>query len=318
MKGEEIAARIEQMLDPTQRAALAECGELDFCYSIPEVGRYRVNTYRTRNGQEAAFRVIPNVAPTFADLGLPAHLAELADYHQGIIMVAGPAGSGKSTTLNALVNLLNESRPVHVLTLEEPVEFVHAPKLALVNQRQIGTHSRSFERALRGALREDPDVIVVGELRDAETTKMCLEAAETGHLVITTMPTRSAVGTVERVVSAFPPDEQAQVRMSLSEAMKFVIAQRLLPQAKGQGRVAAFEILKGTFAVGALIRDNKTINIPSIMQIGRREGMQTLDMALEDLVERGRISAEEAYLRAEKPESFAPRCSKQFLESLAA
>jgi twitching motility protein PilT len=317
LSGEAIEKIIGSMLTERQRKNLEENGELDFCYAIDEVGRYRANAYRTRVGMGVSFRVIPNVAPTFSDLGLPNNLTELLDYHQGVILVTGPAGSGKSTTLAALVNLINEAKAEHVLLLEDPVEFVHPPKLSLVNQREIGVHSESFARALRGALREDPDIIIVGELRDPETTRMSLEAAETGHLVITTMPTNSAVSTIERLVGSFPPEEQGQVRMSLSESLKFVISQSLLPRADGQGRVAVFEILKGTFAVGSLIRDGKTIGIPSLMQIGRRQGMQTVDMALEDLVDAGMITAESAYMRAEKPEIFAPRCAPSFLESLS-
>ncbi len=317
LTGEQIEQLVDSMLTEGQRERLAEAGELDFCYAIDEVGRYRANAYRTRVGMGVSFRVIPNVAPTFSDIGLPGHLTELLDYHQGVILVTGPAGSGKSTTLSALVNLINEAKASHVLLLEDPVEFVHPPKLALINQREIGIHSQSFERALRGALREDPDIIVVGELRDPETTRMSLEAAETGHLVITTMPTNSAVQTIERLVGSFPPEEQGQIRMSLSESLKFVISQSLLPRADGKGRVACFEILKGTFAIGSLIRDGKTTNIPGMMQIGQRVGMQTVDMALESLVETGMITPEDAYVRADSPEIFAPLCSPSFIESLS-
>jgi len=317
LSGEQVEKLIAQMITERQRKTLLENGELDFCYAIDEVGRYRANAYRTRTGMGASFRVIPNVAPTFSDVGLPGHLTEMLEYHQGVILVTGPAGSGKSTTLAALVNLINETKADHVLLLEEPVEFVHPAKSALINQREIGLHSASYARALRGALREDPDIIVVGELRDPETARMSLEAAETGHLVITTMPTNSAVQTIERLVGSFPPEEQGQVRMSLAESLKFVISQSLLPRADEKGRVPVFEILKGTFAVGALIRDGKTIGIPSLMQIGRRQGMQTVDMALEDLVAEELITPEAAYMRAEKPETFEPMCSASFLESLS-
>ncbi|MCK6506150.1 PilT/PilU family type 4a pilus ATPase [Myxococcota bacterium] len=309
-------AMLFEILSERQARIAREQGELDLCHAIPEVGRYRTNLYLQRKGWCAAFRVIPNTPPTFADLGIPPRLSELLDYHQGIIVVSGPAGSGKSTTLAALINLINESRPTHVITLEDPIEFVHPVKTALVNQREVGLHTESFARALRGALREDPDVIMVGEMRDTETIRMSLEAAETGHLVIATMHTTSAIQTVERLVKAFPPDEQPQVRMSLSESLKYVISQSLIPRKDGKGRVAVFEVLKGTLSVGNLIRDNKTYQIPSQMQIGRRVGMQTRDMALSELVDAGLVSAEEAWLRADQPAAFEPRCSPQFLSRM--
>ncbi|MCB9745532.1 MAG: PilT/PilU family type 4a pilus ATPase [Alphaproteobacteria bacterium] len=314
LSAEQTEKAVLSMLNARQRKIFEELGQIDLCYAIPEVGRYRVNAYRQRKGVCAAFRVIPNVPPTFADLGLPGHLTELLDYHQGIIVVSGPAGSGKSTTLAALVNLINETKPDHVLTLEDPIEFVHPVKTALVNQREMnGTHSESFSRALRGALRQDPDVIMVGEMRDLNTIRQALTAAETGHLVIATLNTTSAVQTIERLVTAFPPDEQAQVRMALSESLKYVISQSLIKRADGKGRVGVFEILKGTLSIGNLIRDGKTFQIPSMMQIGQNLGMQTVDMALMDLYEAGAITAETAWLRADKPETFAPMCDPSFL-----
>lgn len=307
---------IRSVLDERQQKILDETGEIDFCHSIPEVGRYRANAYVERLGMSATFRVIPNQPPTFADIGLPGHLTELLDYHQGIIVVSGPSGSGKSTTLSAIVNLINETKADHVLTLEDPIEFVHPIKSALVNQREIGKHSTSFASALRGALREDPDVIMVGDLRDPEVIRMALEAAETGHLVLTTMHTTSAVQTVERIVTSFAPEEQMQVRLALSESLKFVICQSLVPRKDGEGRCAVFEILKGTFNVGNLIRDGKSYQLPSLMQIGRNVGMQTVDTALMELVEQGTVSPEVAYKRAGNPDMFAPLCSPDFLEQL--
>ncbi|MCB9536666.1 MAG: PilT/PilU family type 4a pilus ATPase [Myxococcales bacterium] len=305
---------IRSVLTERQEGHLDETGELDFCYSIPSVGRYRANAYVQRLGMAATFRAIPNMPPTFDDIRLPGHLTELLNYHQGIIVVSGPAGSGKSTTLAAIVNLINETKPVHVLTLEEPIEFVHPVKTALVNQREIGKHSDSFQRALRGALREDPDVIMVGELRDSETISMALEAAETGHLVITTLHTTNAIQTVDRLITSFPPEEQQQVRMSLSESLKYVVCQQLMPTKDHDGRVAVFEILKGTFSVGNLIRDDKTYQLPSLMQIQRNVGMQTVDMALMELVESQIISPEQAYLRAQNQDLFAPLCPASFIE----
>jgi twitching motility protein PilT len=304
---------IFSILTDRQRATLEETGELDFCYAIPEVGRYRVNAFHQRRGWCAAFRVIPNLPPTFADLRLPGRLTELLDYHQGIIVVSGPAGSGKSTTLAAIVNLINETKADHVITLEDPIEFVHPIKSALVNQREVGTHTNSFARALRAALREDPDVIIVGEMRDAETIRLALTAAETGHLVIGTLHTTSAVATVDRIVKSFPPEEQPQVRMALSEALKYVVSQSLLPRKDGNGRVAVYEVLKGTMPIGNLIRDDKTYQIPSMMQIGRNVGMQTVDVALMELVDSGLISPEAAWRRAEKPDTFEQLCDPNFL-----
>lgn len=301
------------ILTDKQRAILEEHGELDFCHAIPEVGRYRVNAFHQRRGWCASFRVIPNLPPTFADLRLPGRMTELLDFHQGIIIVSGPAGSGKSTTLAAIVNLINETKADHVITLEDPIEFVHPVKSALVNQREVGTHTVSFARALRAALREDPDVIVVGEMRDPETIRLALTAAETGHLVIGTLHTTSAVATVDRLVKSFPPEEQPQVRMGLSESLKYVLSQSLLPRKDGKGRVAVYEVLKGTLPVGNLIRDNKTFQLASMMQIGRNVGMQTVDVALADLVDAGLISPEAAWRRAEKPETFEPMCDPNFL-----
>ncbi|MFN7143531.1 MAG: PilT/PilU family type 4a pilus ATPase, partial [Myxococcota bacterium] len=304
---------IFSILTEKQRATLEAAGELDFCHAIPEVGRYRVNAFHQRRGWCASFRVIPNLPPTFAELRLPGRLTELLDYHQGIIIVSGPAGSGKSTTLAAIVNLINETKADHVITLEDPIEFVHPVKSALVNQREVGTHTGSFARALRAALREDPDVIVVGEMRDPDTIRLALTAAETGHLVIGTLHTTSAIATVDRIVKSFPPEEQPQVRMALSESLKYVVSQSLLPRKDGKGRVAVYEVLKGTLPVGNLIRDNKTYQLASMMQIGRNVGMQTVDVALMELVDAGLIGAEAAWRRAEKPETFEPLCDPGFL-----
>jgi twitching motility protein PilT len=316
------AEQVEQVLMPMlseeQKAALHERGDLDFCYAIEEVGRYRANVYKTRLGLNACFRVIPNLPPTFSDLLLPDPIAEITSYHQGIVLVTGPAGSGKSTTLAALVNLINEAKPVHIITLEDPVEFVHPQKTALVNQREIGSHSRSFAAALRGALRQDPDVIMVGELCDAETTRMSLEAAETGHLVIATMPTTSAVATIDRLVGSFPPEEQGQVQMALSESVKWVVSQSLMTRRDRPGRVAVFEVLKGTLPVASAIREGKTLALPGAMQTGRQVGMQNVDYALEQHVRAGRISPEDAYVRAESPSNFEALCSPQFLAMLNA
>ncbi len=305
----QIREIVLEILDPTRQRIFEASGEVDFCHAVPGVGRYRANAYVQRRGTCVSFRCIPNIPPTFADLRLPGRLTELLDDHQGIILVSGPAGGGKSTTLAAIINLINETRSDHVITLEDPIEFVHPGKNSLVNQREIGRHTVSFARALRAALREDPDVVMVGEMRDIETIRMALMAAETGHLVIATMHTTSAVATVDRLIESFPPDEQPQVRMGLSESLKYVISQSLVPRADGKGRVAAYEVLKGVMNVGTLIRDSKTFQIPSLMQIGRGAGMVTLDQSLEELLDAGLITPETAYARAENKDIFEARLS---------
>jgi len=314
---EQAAEAVRHTLTDRQQKMLSEAGEVDYCYSISEVGRYRANAFQQRKGLSAAFRVISNLPPTFESIRIPGHLTELLDYHQGMILVSGPAGSGKSTTLAAIVNLINQTKRSHVLSLEDPIEFVHPVKTALVNQREVnGLHSESFARALRGALREDPDIIVVGQLKDAETMAMALEAAETGHLVIATMNTTSAVQTIDRLVGAFPPEEQPAIRMAVSDSLKYVISQSLVMRKDGSGRVAVFEILKGIPSIQNLIRDNKTYQIPGVMQVSRRFGMQSVDMALMDLYESDIVSAEDAWLRAEKQESFEPFCDPEFLRGV--
>lgn len=304
---EVLREMVVEVLDPSRRAIFEAAGEVDFCHAIPGVGRYRANAFVQRKGVCAAFRLIPNIPPTFADLRLPGQLTELLDYHQGLILVSGPAGGGKSTTLAAIINLINETKSDHIITLEDPIEFVHPAKSALVSQREVGSHTESFARALRAALREDPDVIMVGEMRDVETVRMALMAAETGHLVVATLHTTSAVATVDRLVESFPPDEQAQVRIGLSESLKYVVSQSLVPRADGNGRVAVYEVLKGTMNVGTLIRENKTFQLPSLMQISRSHGMMTLDQSLEDLLNAGLISPEVAFARAERKETFEGR-----------
>ncbi len=301
----QVESLVEEILDPVRRPILDSRGAVDFCYSIPGVGRYRVNVFRQLRGTSAVARVIPNVTPTLVSLGLPKDLEEIGTFHQGIILLTGPAGAGKSNTLTALVNVLNETRSTHVLSLEDPIEFLHTPKRALVNQREIGRDSKTFAAAMRGALREDPDVIVVGELRDKETMRLAMVAAETGHLVIATMQTTSATATIDKLVESFPAEEQAQIRVQLSGSLKLIVSQILLPRADGKGRVAAFEILKSTSPVRAIIRDGKTYQLGSAMQIGRSQGMLTLDASLEGLLEAGKISLDTAYASAQKKETFA-------------
>jgi len=312
---EQTEGMLREILTESQWALLKKEHQLDFCYYFSTGGRFRANVFLDQKGYNGVFRVIPEKPPTITELGLPSHLAEIADYHQGLVLVCGPSGSGKSTTLAALVNLFNETRHDHVLTMEDPVEFVHPFKNCLVNQREVGTHTVSFARALRAALREDPDVIVIGELRDNETVSLALTAAETGHMVLGTLNSTSASKAVDRIISSFPVDEQSQIRMSMSESLKYAIAQRLLPAKEGRRQVACFEILKGTSSVANMIRDEKTFQIQSAMQIGRSLGMQTFDEALKDLLKRNQITPETAYMAAQKKEDFEPLVSAEFLKT---
>lgn len=313
---EQTEAMLREILEDEQWEALQQHQQLDFCYFIPQAGRYRGNVFIDQSGYNGVFRVIPEKPPTITELGLPSHLAEIAGYHQGLVLICGPSGSGKSTTLAALVNLFNETRNDHVLTMEDPVEFVHPFKNCLVNQREVGRHTKSFARALRAALREDPDVIVIGELRDNESVSLALTAAETGHIVLGTLNSTSAPKAIDRLIASFPADEQPQIRASLSESLKYVIAQRLLPAKEGRRQVACFEVLKGTSNVANMIRDEKTYQIYSAMQIGRQQGMQTFDEALKDLLRRNQITPDTAYMAAQKKEDFEPFVSPQFLKSI--
>ena len=310
---ETTRALLEPILGPRAQGLLKDLKQVDLCHQIEGSGRYRCNIYEERKGLAGSFRVIPETVPTLADIGLPSHLADLVNHHQGLVVVAGPSGSGKSTTLAALVNLFNEHRRSHILLLEDPIEFVHPAKGCLVNQREVGLHTRTFAGALRGALREDPDIIVVGEMRDLDTVRLAIEASETGHLVIGTMNTTSAPNTVDRIVESFPVGEQSHIRVMLSETLKAVIAQSLLPNAEGDGRVAVFETMMGTLDVRMMIRDNKTHQLLSTMQIGESKGHVTVDRALQRMLDAGRITPEAAWSRALNKDDFEAGVSGDFL-----
>jgi twitching motility protein PilT len=292
---------LREILTPWQLGRLDDAGEVDLAYAIPGVGRFRTNVFRQLAGLSAAFHHVPDRVPTLTQLNLPAALAKLTNYAQGLILLTGPAGCGKTSTLAALINILNEERRDHILTIEDPIEYVHESKRCIVNQRQVGRHTTSFARALRGALREDPDIICIGELRDLETISLALSAAETGHLVLATLHTGSAVGTITRIVGSFPPSQQSQIRAMMSESLRAVISQRLLPTVDESEVVPALEILYVTKAVGALIRDNRTFQLRSILQTGRAHGMQLLDVALRELVESGKVSPDVAHAHCEDP-----------------
>ena len=295
---------IREVLSPAEWAELVTHRNLDVCVKVPGLGRFRANFFSQRLGYDACFRVIPQTIPNVVDVGLPESAWELARFHQGLVLVTGPAGCGKSTTLAALINVVNESRKGHIITVEDPVEFVHPNKECLVNQRQVPHHTVSFARALKAALREDPDVILVGEMRDMETIALAISASETGHLVFGTLSTTTASATVDRMINAFPAGQQGQIRTMISESLKAVISQTLLPRRGGVGRIAAFEILRGTQAVGALIRESKTFQLPGILQTGQLSGMNTMDQALLKLAEERKVDAEAAMDRALKKEPF--------------
>jgi twitching motility protein PilT len=291
---EQSRSLIYEILTPEQRQIFEERGDLDLAYPLAEVARFRGNILETHRGIAAVFRIIPSKILSADDLKLPEGVRKLTRLKKGLVLVTGPTGSGKSTTLAAMIDLINSTRKEHILTLEDPLEFVHENKMSLLNQRQIGTHSQSFASALRAALREDPDVILVGEMRDLETISMALTAAETGHLVFGTLHTNSAAKTIDRIIDAFPKDAQEQVRTMLGESLKGVICQQLLKTADGKGRAAALEILIGNSAISNLIREGKTFQIPSIMQTAKGEGMQLMDQHILDLLKTKKITGEEA------------------------
>ena len=272
-----------------------ETGDVDFGYEIAGLARYRGNLFMQKYGIGAVFREIPSDILTCEQLGLPKVISKLSSLPKGMVLVTGPTGSGKSTTLAAIIDQANKDRADHILTVEDPIEFVHKSQKCIVNHREVGTHTQSFEAALRGALREDPDIILVGEMRDLETISLAMEAAMTGHLVFGTLHTLNAAKTVDRVIEIFPSNQQAQVRSTLADALKAVVSQTLFKRIDVKGRCAALEILICTPAVRNLIREGKTFQIPSVMQTGKKYGMQTLDDAIMEHLERGWISAESAY-----------------------
>ena len=279
------------------RAEFEERNDTDFAYAIPNVSRFRVNVFRDRNGPGAVLRAIPFEIPEPKQLGIPEQVLQLCDLTKGLVVVTGPTGSGKSTTLAALIDHINRTRNAHIITIEDPIEFIHPNKKCLINQREIRTHTRSFKDALRAALREDPDIVLVGEMRDLETIAIAVETAETGHLVFGTLHTTTAPGTIDRIVDQFPPDRQEQIRMMLSESLAGVIAQVLCKKVGG-GRVAAYEILLGSSAVSNLIREHKTFQLFSVMQTSRNQGMTTMNDYLVDLVKRKVVDPREAYYKA--------------------
>jgi twitching motility protein PilT len=297
----QIDRLVAEVLDPRLRDLLDREGQTDFSWTIAGRARFRGNAYRHQQGYGLVLRAIALEIPTLSSLGLPNTLAKVTNHNQGLVLLTGPAGCGKSSTLAALLRLINEERQDHIVTVEDPIEYLHTPLRCVVNQRQVGRDTRSFARALKAALREDPDVIAIGELRDLETISLALTAAETGHLVLATLHTGGAVRTVDRIVGSFPSNQQAQIRTMLSESLRAVVSQRLVRRADGHGRVPALEILLGTRPVANLIRESKTFQLRSILQTGSSQGMCLLDTSLAHLVREGVVTRDEALMHADDP-----------------
>lgn len=304
LDNDELKAMLYEIAPENKIKVFEETGDVDFAYEIPNLARYRANYFQQKWGVGAVFREIPSTILTSEQLGLPKVITKLSMLHKGMVLVTGPTGSGKSTTLAAMMDYVNRNKKSHIITVEDPVEFVHKSQSCIVNHREIGVHTKGFKSALRGALREDPDIILVGEMRDLETIELALEAASTGHLVFGTLHTQSAAKTIDRVIDVFPAHQQSQIRTTLSESLKGVIAQNLFKRIDKKGRMAVLEILVVTPAVSNLIREGKTFQIPSAIQTGKKYGMQSLDDAILIALEEKKISPEDAYDKAIVKERF--------------
>ncbi len=304
LEHQEVHAMVYDIMNDSQRKMYEENLECDFSFNVPNLARFRVNAFNQDRGAAAVFRTIPSKVLTLEELECPKIFKEISQQPRGIVLVTGPTGSGKSTTLAAMVDFINENEYGHILTIEDPIEFVHESKRCLLNQREVSRDTHSFNNALRSALREDPDVVLVGELRDLETIRLALTAAETGHLVFGTLHTSSAAKTIDRIIDVFPAQEKDMVRAMLSESLRAVISQTLLKKKDASGRVAAHEIMIGTPAIRNLIRENKVAQMYSAIQTGQNFGMQTLDQCLQELVKRNIVSAAEARIRAANKDSF--------------
>ncbi|MBK5254764.1 MAG: type IV pilus twitching motility protein PilT [Vicinamibacteria bacterium] len=304
LTADQTAKLVNEILSPEQRRHLEAEWELDFAYEIPGLARFRSNAFQQRKGLDACFRVVKLDLPGFEELGIPESMRRVCENHQGLILVTGAAGSGKSTTLAAMVDLINTESAHHVLTAEDPIEFVHSIKKGAINQRQLNTHTKSYGNALKAALREDPDVIMVGELRDLETISLAISASETGHLVIGSMNTSSAHKTIDKVIDSYPAAQQNQIRAMLGESLKAVFSQRLLPRADGTGMILAYELLLGSTQLANLIKDGKTFQIPNIMQMGKSQGLRTMDDTLLEHLRAGLITLDVALKNALNPKAF--------------
>ncbi|MZG30705.1 MAG: type IV pilus twitching motility protein PilT [Nitrospinae bacterium] len=304
LDNDELKAMLYEIAPENKIKDFEETGDVDFAYEIPNLARYRANYFQQKWGVGAVFREIPSEILTAEQLGLPKVITKLSMLHKGMVLVTGPTGSGKSTTLAAMMDFVNKNKKSHIITVEDPVEFVHKSQNCIVNHREVGVHTKGFKSALRGALREDPDIILVGEMRDLETIELALEAASTGHLVLGTLHTQSAAKTIDRIIDVFPAHQQPQIRTTLSESLKGVVAQNLFKRIDQKGRMAALEILIVTPAVSNLIREGKTYQIPSAIQTGKKYGMQSLDDAILAALEEKKISPEDAYDKAIVKERF--------------
>ena len=307
LKYEDMKEIVQELMDEEQFEQFEETGELDFSYSVPGFFRFRVNAFYQRGAISVALRIIPKKIPTIDELGLPNVLKKLALQRKGLVLCTGPTGSGKSTSLAAMIDEINQKKKKHILTLEDPVEYLHKHKKSIVHQREIGIDTENFALGLRSALRQDPDVILVGEMRDLETITTALEAAETGHLVLATLHTTDAPSTIDRIIDVFPPHQQQQVRIQLASTLKGVIAQQLLPRADGQGRVAALEVLIGTPAVANIIREGKSHQLESVLQTGAKHGMIVMNNYLIKLYEKGLIDYRTAIQRSKDPDYIRKR-----------
>ena len=306
LENDELKAMLYEIAPEHKVKQFEEVGDVDFAYEIPNLARYRANFFMQKYGVAAVFREVPTKIMTAQQLGLPPVVSRLASLPRGLVLVTGPTGSGKSTTLAAIIDEANRTRKDHIITIEDPIEFVHQSQGCLVNHREVGIHTKTFSAALRGALREDPDIILVGELRDLETIQMAIEAASTGHLVFGTLHTTSAAKTVDRIIEVFPASEQMQIRSTLADGLRAVIAQVLFKRIDKKARIPALEILIANSAVRNLIRESKTYQLPSMMQTGKKYGMQLLDDAIMDLMNKGWISPDDAYSKANDKTKFRP------------
>ncbi len=297
----------ESIMDTHQKATLKELGEVDFAYSTPQVGRFRINVFYQRGSMAMAVRILNLTIPSPEELGIPQSVVSMCDKKRGLVLVTGATGSGKSTTLASLINVINNKYKHHIITLEDPIEYLHRHKKSIVNQREMGTDSRDYASALRAALRQDPDVILVGEMRDLETISTAVTAAETGHLVFSTLHTVGAANTIDRIIDVFPPYQQQQIRAQLADVLECVVSQQLIPKKSGKGRKAAIEVMLANSAVRNHIREGKTFQIPTVMQTNRKQGMVTMDDALLELMEHGEISRENALAFAQDRQALLKR-----------
>lgn len=300
---EDTMQAAERVMSGEQMEVFKQRGEYDLSFAVADTGRYRVNVFHQQGAAALAFRVVATKVPSPEELGVPASIIELSQRKRGLVLVTGPTGSGKSTTLAAVIDKVNQTRDAHIITLEDPIEYLHPHKMSMVNQREIGIDTQSYANALRAALREDPDVILVGEMRDYETISVAVTAAETGHLVLSTLHTIGAASTVDRVIDVFPPHQQQQIRVQLSNVLEAIISQQLIPRADGRGRVAAFEVLHANNAIRNLIREGKSHQIANIMQTNRKMGMITMDEAILQLAREGKINRQMAVAFAQEPDA---------------